>query len=60
MEHTHDTITITKTEYHKLVEARDMLDKLHYGGVDNWIGYGEALDPEDEPDMFDDNRGDIV
>lgn len=42
-----DTIEISKKEYFELRCAQLCLDMLNYGGVDNWEGYFEALNPED-------------
>lgn len=37
-------ITMTKPEYDKLCEAYDKLEALECYGVDNWEGYGEAME----------------
>lgn len=39
-----DTITITKKEYEKLKEKRDLLDALEAAGVDNWDGWDYAME----------------
>jgi phage pi2 protein 07 len=41
---TEDTVTITKKEYDKLKEKRDLLDALEAAGVDNWDGYDYAME----------------
>ncbi|CAH0528452.1 hypothetical protein CTH30272_02137 [Allocatenococcus thiocycli] len=38
------TITITTSEYDELMRKADLLDALYAAGVDNWDGYGEAMD----------------
>jgi hypothetical protein len=43
-----ETVTITKAEYHRLLDADRTLDALYAGGVDNWEWYGEALAALDE------------
>lgn len=43
-----ETITILKSEYEKLKEDQIFLDCLQCSGVDNWEGYGEAVDIFDE------------
>ena len=45
------TITITKKEYLSLRMDAEKLCRLECGGVDNWSYYGEALNPEDEPNL---------
>lgn len=37
-------IEITEEEYKKLKESADMLEALYQAGVDNWDGYGYALE----------------
>jgi len=37
------TIEITVKEYDRLKQARDILNALREAGVDNWEGYGEAM-----------------
>jgi len=39
-----ETITITKSEYNRLIKADRWLDSLYTAGVDNWEGYGVAQD----------------
>lgn len=39
-----EEVTITKAEYDKLVEAYWFLNMLRNHGVDNWSGYGEAME----------------
>lgn len=36
-------VTITKTEYDRLVKAEAVLNALLALGVDNWEGYAEAV-----------------
>ena len=38
------TITISLSEYDELHEASDKLNALEQAGVDNWEGYGVAMD----------------
>jgi len=44
-------ITITKKEYLSLIIDSETLNRLECGGVDNWHYYGEALNPESEPNL---------
>lgn len=37
-------ITITKKEYERLIDADLFLNCLKACGVDNWQGYGDAVD----------------
>ncbi len=39
-----ETITISKKEYDRLIEDQKMLRALRAAGVDNWDGYGFALE----------------
>ena len=39
-----EMITIEKGEYERLLKAEAMLDALECAGVDNWCGYGEAME----------------
>lgn len=39
-----ETITISKKEYDKLFEDQKLLRALKAVGVDNWDGYGFALE----------------
>lgn len=43
-----DMITISKKEYAILKKSQLMLEMLEGGGVDNWFGYGDALNPDDD------------
>ena len=36
-------ITITKSEYDKLMDSQAFLNALEAAGVDNWGGYGDAV-----------------
>ena len=38
------TVTITRAEYVMLVRDADKYQALLAAGVDNWEGYGEAMD----------------
>jgi hypothetical protein len=40
--------TIPTAEYVRLLRAELKLSMLEAGGVDNWSGYGESLNPEGE------------
>ena len=40
---TEETVTIPKSEYDRLIESEDELARLEVYGVDNWIGYSDAL-----------------
>ena len=40
-------IEIEITEYKRLLKAELKLNMLECGGVDNWEGYGESLNPEE-------------
>jgi len=42
-EHTEGQVTITATEYKKLLAAFSKLSVLEAAGVDDWEGYGEAM-----------------
>lgn len=41
---TDECIPVPKTRYDYLIEAEAMLDALYATGVDNWPGYGEAME----------------
>ena len=43
-----DTITISKEEYKRLLNAKITLNALICAGVDNWEGYGYAMSMLDE------------
>ena len=45
-----ETVTISKAEYERLLEAENFLDCLEACGVDNWSGYGEAVAMSEEED----------
>lgn len=45
-----DTITITKAEYERLIEADAFLNCLDAAGVDNWPGYADACEMYEEED----------
>jgi len=46
-----ETVTISKTEYDRLIHASKMLEALEKGGVDNWDWYSESLN-EFYPECF--------
>jgi len=47
------TVTISRKEYNKLLQAQSELDALEAAGVDNWEGYSEAMQQqEDEEDIY--------
>ena len=39
-----ETVTISKTEYERLIESYEILQCLYAGGVDNWQWYDESLE----------------
>jgi hypothetical protein len=43
-DHTLDTVTISKDEYQDIMEELQFLQTLRVVGVDNWEGYGEAVE----------------
>ena len=52
-------VSITQEEYFELVESKQKLDALEAAGVDNWEGYGDAMellgeddDEESEEDIY--------
>lgn len=46
------TVSVSKTEYDRLVESDQKLQMLIAHGVDNWSGYGEAMQElHDEKDL---------
>ena len=42
------TITISQEEYDRLISADNFLNCLEACGVDNWHGYGEAIEMLEE------------
>lgn len=42
-----ETVTISKAEYEKLLEAAEFLACLEGAGVDNWSGYDFAWELKD-------------
>jgi len=46
-------ITITKKEYLRLQIESERLNRLEFGGVDNWDWYDASMNPDDRPDMED-------
>ena len=45
-----NTITITMEEYNRLTEAEEKLSCLEACGVDNWPGYGDAMEMYESED----------
>ena len=43
-----ETVTIKKSEYDQLIKDSEFLDALRAAGVDNWDGYGYALEALEE------------
>ena len=41
-------IEISKDEYISLLMAKEKLDRLEIGGVDNWEWYGESISQEED------------
>lgn len=39
-----EVITITKSEYERLIEMSEKFSCLEACGVDNWCGYGDAME----------------
>lgn len=39
-----ETVTITKSEYDRLLDDYKFLEALRAAGVDNWGGYDDACD----------------
>lgn len=37
-----ETVTISKSEYARLIDVDNFMDALESAGVDNWEGYGYA------------------
>ena len=48
-----ETVIITLEKYKRLLKAEMTMNMLYGGGVDNWEGYGESLNPDNE-DSIDD------
>lgn len=48
MNTTKDTVTITRKEYDELNNDSIFLHYLRAAGVDNWEGYGEAIEMMEE------------
>lgn len=47
---TGNTTTITLERLAALLRAEDKLSRLESAGVDNWEGFDDAMDPDDEDD----------
>lgn len=45
-----DTVTISRDHYEQLVRDSEFLNALRGAGVDNWDGYGYALELLNEED----------
>ncbi len=43
-----DLVTISYSEYERLLKAEAFLNALETAGVDNWSGYGDACDIYEE------------
>ena len=43
-----NTVTILTEEYEELLRAQKLLEALQAAGVDNWVGYDDALELLDE------------
>jgi hypothetical protein len=43
-----ETVTITKSEYEQLIRRECLISALEAVGVDNWQGWGEHREIEDE------------
>lgn len=43
-----DLVTISYSEYERLLKAEEFLEALKAAGVDNWSGYGDAWDMYEE------------
>ena len=41
---TEETVTISKEEYERLLNDSEKLGALEEYGVDNWCGYGDAME----------------
>lgn len=39
-----ETVTVNRAEYLRLEGVDSFMDALNAAGVDNWSGYGDALD----------------
>lgn len=42
--HENGSVTLTKEEYEEIQERLNWLDALEAAGVDNWVGYDNAVD----------------
>lgn len=45
-----ETVTISKKEYDQLLDDAEKLECLEAAGVDNWPGYGDAMEMYNEGD----------
>jgi len=43
-----EMVTITKKEYESLLDSASKLTALENNGVDNWVGYGDAMTEYEE------------
>ena len=43
-----DSVTISYSEYERLLKAEAFLEALEEAGVDNWEGYAQAIFEEEE------------
>lgn len=44
------TVSMPRSKYLALLNADEKLNRLEAGGVDNWVGYGESLNPDEGED----------
>lgn len=47
-----DLVTISYSEYERLLKVEEFLNALEDAGVDNWSGYGDAWDMYEEEEEF--------
>ena len=46
-----DTVTISKEMYAGLLIDEMTVQRLEAGGVDNWLWFGESMNPDDDTDF---------
>jgi len=46
-----ELILVSRSLYNRLVGANNLLQMLYAAGVDNWEGYSEALNMQDEEEV---------
>ena len=55
------TIQISAERYLNLLQSENELNALEYAGVDNWVGYGDHIEyQEDEDDLLDEVHSKII